>query len=662
MTSSRSADLPSGWSRRGNQLIVLTARPGRARRAVLARWLGEAEADGARGWLLPCSFAEGGPWAGVRELLASAVAGLAGDDLAVLRRHDYELVRVLPDLRVSLGTTRESLTELAPAKERVRNYPADRAFRLVHGLVDLLAELKSSPGEASWVIACDDFDAAGAIGRRFFAELLRRRGEALRLTLVVAADPAADRASLAALPAGVDRLDVALSELAADDPAEDCADPAAAARAAAALEERVGDDAIAGQIHLPELIRLWTAAGLPGRALRWLELGMEIYNVMGIYEDSVVYGERALRVYKEQGVDDRQLHWMIVAKLFMSYLALQRSGEALRFLQAEAPLERYEPFQRSQLCYSLAMLYARHLPERDLARGEEYLAAGLRSLAAAAAAPDDHFFQYVFNRNGLAFIRHLQGRPQEAIALCREGYAILEEHLRPEAHRLHRSVLVYNMAQVYAAIGAVDEAIEHFRAVIEMDPNYSEYHNDRGNIYLRLGRFEAALADYQRASTLSPPYPEVFTNLGQCYRKLGRMEEAAAAYSRAIDLQPDVVLALLGRAQAHDALERPEAAIADYTAALEIDPNLWEARLNRAICHYGLGRLAPCLADLDAAIRLAPGVAPLYANRAVALADLGRRDDAVADLEECLRREPLADDRAEIAARLAALRAPIPAA
>ncbi len=660
MTDNVTAHLPSTWLERANQAIVVEAPRGRERRTLLQGWLREAEAGGARAWFCPCGFDEGGPWAGVRELVGACTAEARAERQETLRRHSYELVRVLPELRASLGVSHESLTELASPKERVRNYPADRAFRLVHGLVDLLAELKISLGSEIWVVACDDFDLAGEMSRRFFHELIRRRGSALQLILILAVDPGKSEECLLKLPQSVPRICIAPPGIAAGG---DELDPAAAAQAAAELEERVGDDPIAGQIHLAALVRAWTAAGRPDRALRWLELGLEIYNVMGIYEDSILYGERAFRVFQDEGIDDPRLGWQIVGKLFMSYLALGRGEQALRFLLAEAPIERHEPFQRAQLCYSLAMLYARHLPQRDLAQAERYLEEGLRHLEQAKVSLEDSYFTRVFNRNGLALVRHLQGRPQEAIQLCREGYALLEEHLQPEAHRLHRSVLVYNMAQVYTAIGATADALEHYRAVIEMDPNYSEYHNDRGNIYMRLGRCEEALAEYQRASALSPPYPEVFTNLGQCYRKLGRMAEALEAYSRALDLQPDIVLAHLGRAQAFEALERTGEASADYTAALEIDPTLWEARLNRGICLYGEGKLEACLADLDEAIRLAPGTAQLHANRAIALAELGRHREAVEDLREYLRREPLAEDRAEVLERIASLeRMPVEAA
>jgi tetratricopeptide (TPR) repeat protein len=82
-----------------------------------------------------------------------------------------------------------------------------------------------------------------------------------------------------------------------------------------------------------------------------------------------------------------------------------------------------------------------------------------------------------------------------------------------------------------------------------MDPNYSEYHNERGNIFLKVGRLEEARANYLRAIDPSPPYFEVFTNLGQCYRRMGRLNEAIEWYSRALDLEPDQPLAIEGRAR-----------------------------------------------------------------------------------------------------------------
>jgi tetratricopeptide (TPR) repeat protein len=653
MTSDLISLLPAAGFDRGNQVIGLELPAGEGRRGLLRSWLLEAEAAGARTWLLPCGFMDGGPWAGVRDLFARHVETIGAGGVETLRRHAYELVRVLPHLRESLGTRYESLTDSSPPHEQVRNYPADRAFRLVHGLVDLFMELHRE--DESLVLACDDFDAAGAIAKRFFIELLRRSADRLRLTLVLAVSPGQGEEQLSRFPNGITRL-YRLPFVAAEDVASGGVDdPERSLQEATELEARVLNAPSEAEFQLPALIRLWLAAGRPDRALRWLALGLAVYNVMGVYEESVVYGEQALEIAKSICPEDARLHWQIVAKLFMSYLALQRSQEALAFFTSEVPRERFEPYRKSQICYSLAMVYARYLPQRDFAHGEELLKEGLRHLEQAEVPPEDYYFQYVFNRNGLAMIRHFQKRPQEAIELCREGYELLQEHLQPESHRLHRSVLIYNMAQVYASIGAADEAIEHFTAVIAMDPNYSEYYNDRGNLYLRLGRFTDALTDYQRAIALSPPYAEVYTNLGQCHRQLGQMDAAVEAYSRALDLQPDVLLALVGRAQAYDALGRVDAAIADYSVSLEIDPKLWEARQNRGTLHYGEGRLAACLADLDAAIQLAPGLAQLYENRSIVLADLGRTEEAIADLQVYLQSAPPPEERALAVERIAAL-------
>jgi tetratricopeptide (TPR) repeat protein len=282
------------------------------------------------------------------------------------------------------------------------------------------------------------------------------------------------------------------------------------------------------------------------------------------------------------------------------------------------------------------MFHARFKQPRDLVKGEEYLALGLEQIERANLSEAEHYFNVVFNWNGLAMIRNFQGRRQEAIELCRKGIETLNLHLGAEEHRLHRSILFYNMAQVYAASGSYAEAIENYTVAIEMDPNYSEYYNERGNVFLGLGRLLEAEADYLRAIELSPPYFEVFTNLGQCYRRMGVMEDAIASYSRALDLNPGQVLALLGRANAHEELGHTRAAIKDYTGALALDSTLWEAIANRARLHYEQGELTAALADINRAIELKPEVAELHENRAVVLARMSRDLEANHDLQPAL--------------------------
>src|ERR1700733_7941139 len=151
------------------KVIAVEASPGTARSTWLAECLEEHAKVDARTFYLPCDFACGGPWAGVTELFSTLFPEIERSRPELVERHAFELVYVLPLLRRKLEIRNPNLTDIAPGSERTRNYPADRAVRNVHGLIDLLYEWKSSACPTTpWVFACDIFDQAGAMGSLFF--------------------------------------------------------------------------------------------------------------------------------------------------------------------------------------------------------------------------------------------------------------------------------------------------------------------------------------------------------------------------------------------------------------------------------------------------------------------------------------------------------------
>jgi tetratricopeptide (TPR) repeat protein len=600
---------------------------------------------------LRCHFDEGGPWAGTRDLFRMLLPTLESAATDLLARHDYELVHVLPDLKPRLGIRNPSLTDLASNEERVRNYPADRALRIVHGLIDLMITLKEGSDDTArktWVLLCVDYDCAGHITQTFFQELMRRAGTRLHLLLIPTSgaghvpdfSPALSRR---ALPFGIEAPG-----------SPEPPDQAKAAELARALETEVSDTLVStGQI--PDLIRLWKIAKRPDKTFEWRSKALHAFNTLGLYADAIRYGEPAREFFQSTGSRMVGGRWGIFFKLFMCYIATNALEAAQRIAEEDVLTDQgdaSEAAMRIRLCYLMGMLHARYLPVRDFATGERYLELGLTYLEKASLPESEHFFQLVFNRNGLAMVRSFQGRHQEALALCREGWELLDKHLDPGQHRLHRSVLLYNMAQVYAQIESFDLAIEHYSAAMRMDPNYSEYYNERGNLLLKLGRLEEAFQDYRRAIELGPPYFEVWSNLGQCCRLRGRMDEAIAAYDRSLDLQPNQPMVWLVRAQALEALGRLDEAIATYNSALHLQPMLWPAFAGRAVLLYEQGKVHECLADLDRAVSLAPEEPDVYQNRAVAYGDLGRHQEASRDLRRYLELRPDAADRAEVEARL----------
>lgn len=650
--SATAVELPSAWLERYGRVLVIEAPGGLQREDYLRQRLQEAGQEAQETFYLRCDFDYGGPWAGITDLLRSIIDDVQAKRPELIQRHDYELAYALPEIKKSLPLRNPTLTDTSPDAEKVRNYPADRAFRIVHGLIDLLDGWKRTSDGGPWVLACDDFDRVSHIGRYFFGELMRRRGRSLPLILLVAVDEGnAPGVSSWFQP---ELLGPVVSPPLPPELKREI-DSAVARRRAEELEAQVGDDRVEMQVHLPELIRLWRDAGEPKKSFQWRCWGLEIWNTLGLYEDALAYGDGAVALVRHYAPDNLEVQWSIFVKLFMSLAGLNRAEEA-RELAEDMKGRIEDPSHLGRFCYLEAMLYARFLETRDYARAEALLDEGLRYLEKADLPEADYHFQVVFNRNGLAMIRTFQKRFDEALALCREGFEELESHLPENSHRLHRSVLLYNMAQVYSVTGAHEDAIRYLSAAMEMDPYYSEYYNERGNVLQKQGRYEEALADYHEAIELSPPYAAVQTNLGHCYRAMGRMSEAIEAYSMALDLEPEQAPARIGRGQAHEALGHNDAALADYDAALVHAPESWMVRASRAVLRYEAGQLEECRADLDEAISQAPQEAELYQNRAVVLTDLGRQEEAVADLEQYLRLVPDAGDAEEVAEQIASLR------
>lgn len=655
----REHDFPDPHANSGG-IFVLEAASGQSRRSLLEAWAQEAEAQGAAAWILPCDVSQAGLWAGANSLLEQLLPIIEQHAPQLLDAHALELSAVLPETRGRVEV-RETLTETAVGAEAVRNYALDRAYRIPHGLVDLLDGLfRQAPLPAAKMLVCDDYDRSGSLVRRFFYETVRRRGQAFGLTLVVAVEPGGAEAVEAQFgsvaPVRRVRMDLPSDPIAPRTPRE-------MTDLARELDAKVRADTRAMEVHIPELIRLWLQSETPGNAHPWQAFALGRYNHRGFYEDARTYADTVLEHLDEiVGVSTYFSRWNVVGSIFGCLIALGEVERAHRIVKEEALDKISDPIDRARICYIMAMLHVRFLPQRDPARAEAFLQEGLSLLEQGDITPEDRHFLRVFLNNGLALVRHRQGRPLEAIELCQAGYTELTEHMQADRHRLHRSVLLYNIAQVYTATGEYEKAVEYLGATMKMDPNYSEYYNDRGNVLLKLGRLDEAVEDYRTAIRLSPPYHEVWTNLGQCLRKLGRFEEAVEAFSRALDLDPTLNLALGGRALALEALGRSEEALADYDAALARKPEQPLVLAKRGALHYAQGRVAEAAADLDRAVALAPGDPGLYRNRALALANLGRADEAARDLGRYLELVPAAPDRVQVESRIASLQGMLAAA
>lgn len=403
------------------------------------------------------------------------------------------------------------------------------------------------------------------------------------------------------------------------------------------------------------------------RGAKALKIALDYCINMGYYEATIDLGYRGRKIIDWEKQPD--YYWVFTTKSTTSLTALERSEE-VEGLFDETRTTTTSPFKHMQISYGTAMLYTRHYAEdrRDHMLAKAWIN-GAIAIAQSLPDPKESAFNTVFNQNGLALIEMHLGHPEKALQLVTEGLERLNRELEPGEHMLHRSVLLYNRAQVYAGMGKIEEALNDYTAVIEQDPHYSEYYFDRGNLYRRLQRNEEALADYENAIRYSPPYPEAYYNRAGVLSALDRDEEALADYNYVLELDPDYVDALINRASmlyeqgeleaawrdvAHGlalspdnaqflstlglialAEERQDEAQQAFTAALEHDPSLVAAWTNRAVLFFEQGNVEAAIADLTHALELEQNATVFY-NRGLAYQAREQWQQAIDDYDQAL--------------------------
>lgn len=567
-----------------------------------------------------------GAWAGVSELVRLAYLDLlARQRHDILEEHNHALYMVLLDYRSVITLKYACLTETARGSERTRNFALDRAYRFVHSLVTLLSQWKAicAPGE-QWAVVVRDLDRAQHLGKRFFVELARRLTERDQISVFACAAPGWSEA-MAATGLALLAVDEDVSGVTMEKPP---APPESPVAASAAGIERDGmqEDMNAWEKNYVGLLQEHSARGdalaVAEAALRTLCM----YNHYGYYYEASTFADRVMPHLNALAGDDQEALWNYVGNTAQSLITTGREERALQLILETAMPALTRSELLAKVNYMLSMMHLRYLPHKDIDLADQYIVAALGHLEGARGEMPPHEFTFlnVFLNNGLAFVRVRQGRKREAGDLCRAGFEVLTREVGAQGHRLHRSVLLYNTAQVHVSLGEVEQALEYYRDVIQMDPYYSEYYNEIANILQQQGKFAEAIPAYDLAIKYSAPYPEVYSNKGICQSQLEQWEAAFDSLSMSTELNPDQPDLHLLRAEILEQLGRNAEAIALYDRLIGQANAPVTARVNRAVLHYQDGNFDKALADMNAVIAAEPTNASHYENRSAIFAAMNQ--------------------------------------
>ncbi|MCX6349647.1 MAG: tetratricopeptide repeat protein [Candidatus Aureabacteria bacterium] len=195
------------------------------------------------------------------------------------------------------------------------------------------------------------------------------------------------------------------------------------------------------------------------------------------------------------------------------------------------------------------------------------------------------------------------------------------------------------MGIAHQKAGRIEEAIGAYESSLRLKPS-ARTEKNLADAFFRAGREEEAEEHYRRAIALDPAFGQIRNDLAQALSARGRKDEAIAQLTEAIRLQPDNAAAHNALASILLELGRKEEASFHYREALRINPRYAIAHYNLGNVYSQEGKLHEAVSEFEAAVRIKPDYTDALNNLGVSLAMLGRYDDAFARYRQALSVNP----------------------
>ena len=142
--------------------------------------------------------------------------------------------------------------------------------------------------------------------------------------------------------------------------------------------------------------------------------------------------------------------------------------------------------------------------------------------------------------------------------------------------------LMFQKALKLQQEGALSDAEQIYRQILETAPNNADVLNLLGLIAQQRGFHQEACSYFYRAAESAPKHFPIFFNLAISLEAIGRHLEALEAYAKVLFLKPDVKEAHYGRGNIFWLLKQNEKAESEFEQALALDNDYAEAAANLA--------------------------------------------------------------------------------
>ncbi len=201
-----------------------------------------------------------------------------------------------------------------------------------------------------------------------------------------------------------------------------------------------------------------------------------------------------------------------------------------------------------------------------------------------------------------------------------------------------------NLAKVLGWAGKEQEKLAILTANADKLTGFFEYHYMIGTSALRVGKFDEALEHFRASIRLNPGYVECYTNLGFALEMSGSPDEAQKFYAQALSLNPEDYVAQSNVARIYFIKSEFDKAVSEYKKAITLNEDYAVARQGLGVVYFKQGNTARALEELNEAVRLDPNYAEAYYDMGLVYLETRRIDDAMVQFQKAIKIDPFYAD------------------
>ena len=235
-----------------------------------------------------------------------------------------------------------------------------------------------------------------------------------------------------------------------------------------------------------------------------------------------------------------------------------------------------------------------------------------------------------------------QEQADESIDLYNKGqFKKVLSKIRPLVSLFPNTIFLHNLQGASnSASNNQDAAIDCYKKVIKIKPDYADAYYNMGNSLGEKGDFDAAIESYKQALKIKPDYVEAYTNMGNVFKKIDDLEKAIDSYQKALKIDSKHAETYNNLGLTLKVKGNLDAAENCYKQALKIKPNHAGAYNNLGSFFKDKGDLGAAEKCYKQALQIKPDFATAHLNMGIVLRCKGELDAALIRYNQALNLEP----------------------